>query len=94
MINFTFPLTVEDYIHRIGRTGRAGRKGVAHTFFTVNEKGRAGELVTVLKEANQVVPEGLLQWGLHTKRKEHALYGAHYREQEGPVVASKHIKFD
>merc|ERR1740122_306363 len=29
VINFSFPLTIEDYVHRIGRTGRAGRKGVA-----------------------------------------------------------------
>jgi superfamily II DNA/RNA helicase len=34
VINFSFPLTLEDYVHRIGRTGRAGKKGVAHTFFT------------------------------------------------------------
>jgi ATP-dependent RNA helicase DBP3 len=34
VINYTFPLTAEDYVHRIGRTGRAGKKGVAHTFFT------------------------------------------------------------
>lgn len=34
VINYTFPLTTEDYVHRIGRTGRAGKKGVAHTFFT------------------------------------------------------------
>merc|ERR1711935_975624 len=34
VINFSFPLTIEDYVHRIGRTGRAGRKGVAYTFFS------------------------------------------------------------
>lgn len=31
VINFTFPLTVEDYVHRIGRTGRAGKAGLSHT---------------------------------------------------------------
>ncbi|EGA82903.1 Dbp3p [Saccharomyces cerevisiae Lalvin QA23] len=34
VINLTFPLTVEDYVHRIGRTGRAGQTGTAHTLFT------------------------------------------------------------
>ena len=33
VINFSFPLTIEDYVHRIGRTGRAGKTGIAHTFF-------------------------------------------------------------
>ncbi|KAI3923494.1 hypothetical protein MKW92_028351, partial [Papaver armeniacum] len=33
VINYSFPLTTEDYVHRIGRTGRAGKKSVAHTFF-------------------------------------------------------------
>ena len=35
VINYSFPLTIEDYVHRIGRTGRAGRKGTSHTFFQV-----------------------------------------------------------
>ena len=34
VINYTFPLTIEDYIHRIGRTGRAGRTGTAFAFVT------------------------------------------------------------
>jgi len=41
VINFTFPLTIEDYIHRIGRTGRAGKSGLSHTFFTLHDKARA-----------------------------------------------------
>lgn len=38
VINYSFPLTTEDYVHRIGRTGRAGKKGVAHTFFMKDNK--------------------------------------------------------
>jgi ATP-dependent RNA helicase DBP3 len=38
VINYSYPLTTEDYVHRIGRTGRAGKKGVAHTFFTQANK--------------------------------------------------------
>ena len=33
VINYDLPQTYEDYIHRIGRTGRAGKKGTALTFF-------------------------------------------------------------
>jgi superfamily II DNA/RNA helicase len=32
VINFDLPMTAEDYVHRIGRTGRAGAKGVALSF--------------------------------------------------------------
>ncbi len=34
VINYDFPNTIEDYVHRIGRTGRAGALGKSHTFFT------------------------------------------------------------
>ena len=34
VINFKCPSHIEEYIHRIGRTGRAGNKGTAITFFT------------------------------------------------------------
>ena len=37
VINFDFPNNVEDYVHRIGRTGRAGAFGVSHTFFTAKD---------------------------------------------------------
>eukprot|EP00758_Cryptobia_borreli_P004585 Tbor_TRINITY_DN4471_c0_g1::TRINITY_DN4471_c0_g1_i1::g.7951::m.7951/K14811/DBP3; ATP-dependent RNA helicase DBP3 len=69
VINYTFPLTIEDYVHRIGRTGRAGATGDSWTFFTPNEKGLAGSLVGVLKEANQEVPEDMYQFSMAVKRK-------------------------
>lgn len=34
VVNYDFPNGVEDYVHRIGRTGRAGAKGTSYTFFT------------------------------------------------------------
>jgi len=42
VINVTFPLTVEDYVHRIGRTGRAGSDGLAITLFTDHDKAQSG----------------------------------------------------
>jgi ATP-dependent RNA helicase DBP3 len=80
VINYTFPLTIEDYVHRIGRTGRAGKKGTSYTFFTQHDKQHAAELVTILNEAKQTVPESMLQFGMATKKKEHKLYGAHFKD--------------
>lgn len=37
-----FPLTIEDYVHRIGRTGRAGKTGEAITYFTMHDKSHSG----------------------------------------------------
>lgn len=42
VLNCTFPLTVEDYVHRIGRTGRAGKEGLAITLFTEHDKAQSG----------------------------------------------------
>jgi superfamily II DNA/RNA helicase len=38
VINYDYPNNSEDYVHRIGRTGRAGAKGTAITFFTTDSK--------------------------------------------------------
>ncbi|CAN8290431.1 unnamed protein product [Cochlearia groenlandica] len=94
VINYSFPLTTEDYVHRIGRTGRAGKKGVAHTFFTQQNKGLAGELVNVLREAGQVVPADLLKFGTHVKKKESKLYGAHFKEIAADAPKATKITFD
>lgn len=94
VINYSFPLTTEDYVHRIGRTGRAGKKGVAHTFFTKENKGLSGELINVLREAGQVVPAALMNFGTHVKKKESKLYGAHFKEIDANAPKATKIKFD
>ncbi|KAI1006621.1 ATP-dependent RNA helicase [Podosphaera aphanis] len=93
VINLTFPLTVEDYVHRIGRTGRAGKKGLAITLFTEHDKAQSGALINVLKAAKQEVPEELLKFGTTVKRKEHEAYGAFAKDVDMTKTAKK-IKFD
>eukprot|EP00775_Hariotina_reticulata_P004334 gene4334-4587_t len=61
VINYDFPNGVEDYIHRIGRTGRAGATGEAYTLFTSSDGKYARELAQVLEEAGQVVPGPLAE---------------------------------
>lgn len=55
VVNYDFPNGVEDYIHRIGRTGRAGATGEAFTFLTSQDGKYCRELIRVLREANQVI---------------------------------------
>jgi ATP-dependent RNA helicase RhlE len=49
VINYDLPNGSDDFVHRIGRTGRAGAKGVASTFVTPLEKGDARKLERELK---------------------------------------------
>lgn len=60
VINYDMPNCIEDYVHRIGRTGRAGAKGIAHSFFTRKEANLAAELIKILKKSDQEVPNKLL----------------------------------
>jgi ATP-dependent RNA helicase DDX5/DBP2 len=62
VINYDFPRDAcDDYIHRIGRTGRAGASGVAHTLFTRQDGRYAKELVQILTDADQNVSDALKQ---------------------------------
>ncbi|KDD72261.1 DEAD/DEAH box helicase, partial [Helicosporidium sp. ATCC 50920] len=60
VINFDLPADIDDYVHRIGRTGRAGKKGLATAFFCDKDASLAPKLVELLGETNQEVP-GWLQ---------------------------------
>ncbi|KAI3615590.1 atp-dependent rna helicase dbp3 [Moniliophthora roreri] len=94
VINYTYPLTTEDYIHRIGRTGRGGQHGKSITFFTGEnqERGLAGELLRVLKDSGFDCP-GLQKFPMTIKKKEHSAYGAFYRD-DIPVTERKKIVFE
>ncbi|XP_043068175.1 probable ATP-dependent RNA helicase DDX43 [Drosophila bipectinata] len=59
VINYDFPRNIEEYVHRVGRTGRAGRKGTSISFITREDWGMAKELIDILTEAEQEVPEEL-----------------------------------
>jgi superfamily II DNA/RNA helicase len=61
VVNYDYPQCPEDYIHRIGRTGRIDKKGTAYTFFTWANGKYAKDLVKVLEEANQTVPRELYE---------------------------------
>lgn len=61
VINFDYPNNSEDYVHRIGRTGRSNNTGTAYTLFTYQNASKANDLIQVLKEANQVVNPKLFE---------------------------------
>ncbi|XP_045792375.1 DEAD-box ATP-dependent RNA helicase 20 isoform X2 [Trifolium pratense] len=59
VVNYDFPSSLEDYVHRIGRTGRAGAKGTAYSFFTRANAKYARDLIKILQDAGQIVSPAL-----------------------------------
>jgi ATP-dependent RNA helicase DDX3X len=59
VVNYDLPSDIDDYVHRIGRTGRAGNTGVSTAFFNRGNKNIVRELVELLREANQEIPPWL-----------------------------------
>jgi ATP-dependent RNA helicase DDX3X len=61
VVNFDLPTNIDDYVHRIGRTGRAGNTGAALSFVNEKNSGIARELRDLLDENEQEVPNWLSQ---------------------------------
>lgn len=59
VVNYDLPTDIDDYVHRIGRTGRAGNTGIATAFFNRGNRGVVRDLLELLKEANQEIPSFL-----------------------------------
>mmetsp|Transcript_33556 Transcript_33556/g.72659 ORF Transcript_33556/g.72659 Transcript_33556/m.72659 type:complete len:747 (+) Transcript_33556:653-2893(+) len=59
VVNYDPPNNAEDYVHRIGRTGRAGAKGFSVTFIARQDAGKARDLVQVMERTGQQVPKEL-----------------------------------
>nr|XP_043630968.1 DEAD-box ATP-dependent RNA helicase 37-like [Erigeron canadensis] len=62
VVNFDLPNDIDDYVHRIGRTGRAGKTGLATAFFNENNVSLAKSLADLMQEANQEVPAWLTRY--------------------------------
>ncbi|CAF0767659.1 unnamed protein product [Didymodactylos carnosus] len=59
VINFDLPSDIDEYVHRIGRTGRAGMAGQATSFYNEKNKNIAIDLLDILTESQQEVPDWL-----------------------------------
>ena len=59
VVNYDLPSDIDDYVHRIGRTGRAGNVGHATAFFNRNNRNIVRDLIKLLHEAKQEIPSWL-----------------------------------
>ncbi|KAM4546785.1 putative ATP-dependent RNA helicase DDX46 [Fundulus diaphanus] len=91
VVNYNCPNHYEDYVHRAGRTGRAGNKGYAYTFITEDQARYAGDILKALELSGSPVPPELEQLWASFKDQQKA---------EGKVIKSssgfsgKGFKFD
>ncbi|KAJ1734811.1 ATP-dependent RNA helicase ded1, partial [Coemansia biformis] len=56
VVNYDLPSDPDEYVHRVGRTGRAGNTGIATSFFNRDNRSIVSRLIDILQEANQEVP--------------------------------------
>jgi superfamily II DNA/RNA helicase len=69
IINYDVPKSSEMYIHRIGRTGRAGNTGESFTLVTHRDWYKAQDLVNILEGVGQEVPNGLREMAERFKNR-------------------------
>ena len=62
VLNYDMPKSISEYIHRIGRTGRAGVAGKAVSFLSTSDSPILNDLIGVMAEANQDVPQWLREF--------------------------------
>lgn len=85
VVNYDFPNNVEDYVHRIGRTGRGGGYGTAVTFFTRQDSKKARPLIKCLEDCNQEVPQELRQLASSAP-----MGGGRFRDRRGGGGGRRH----
>lgn len=68
VINYDLPSDIDEYVHRIGRTGRVGNVGLATSFFNAKNRNIARDLAELVVEANQELPEWLEELSADAQR--------------------------
>lgn len=68
VINFDLPSDIEEYVHRIGRTGRMGNVGLATSFFNDNNRNLVRDLMELLQETKQKVPDWLESFSMEVHK--------------------------
>ncbi|PRD24619.1 UNVERIFIED_CONTAM: ATP-dependent RNA helicase DDX43 [Trichonephila clavipes] len=71
IFNMYLPRNIEEYVHRIGRTGRAGRTGTAICIFTEEDASNAEAFIEILRKDHQYVPDELKAMAAKFKERGH-----------------------
>ncbi|KAM6299648.1 putative ATP-dependent RNA helicase DDX46 isoform 2-T2 [Aegotheles albertisi] len=91
VVNYSCPNHYEDYVHRAGRTGRAGNKGYAYTFITEDQARYAGDIIKALELSGNPIPSDLEKLWANFKDQQKA-EGKLIKKSSG--FSGKGFKFD
>ncbi|KAL0916846.1 hypothetical protein M5K25_014389 [Dendrobium thyrsiflorum] len=91
VVNFDLPNDIDDYVHRIGRTGRAGKSGLATAFFNESNTSMARPLSELMQESNQEVPPWL---GRYAARSSYSGGGRNRRSGGGGRFGGRDFRRD
>ncbi|XP_071615095.1 probable ATP-dependent RNA helicase DDX46 [Heliangelus exortis] len=91
VVNYSCPNHYEDYVHRAGRTGRAGNKGYAYTFITEDQARYAGDIIKALELSGNPIPADLEKLWANFKDQQKA-EGKLIKKSSG--FSGKGFKFD
>ncbi|URE27399.1 DEAD-box ATP-dependent RNA helicase [Musa troglodytarum] len=94
VINFDLPNDIDDYVHRIGRTGRAGNSGLATAFFNESNASLARLLSELMQEANQEVPQWLSRYAAARSHGGGGGGGGRNRRSGGPRFGGRDFRRD
>ena len=103
VINYDMPKDMDSYVHRIGRTGRAGKTGLATSFISEKSAPLFPDLYTLMEETNQDIPEWFTQMcndlryssGSHGRRNGGGGGGGRYKSRYGGnTYGGRDIRFE
>ncbi|KAH1027968.1 hypothetical protein HUJ05_001382 [Dendroctonus ponderosae] len=90
VVNYDYPHSSEDYIHRIGRTGRCNSTGTSYAFFTPSNSKHAKDLISVLQEAKQIVDPKLQEMARNSYNGKPNRWGARpFKARQNGISSQK-----
>jgi ATP-dependent RNA helicase RhlE len=92
VINFDLPNIPETYIHRIGRTGRAGKTGTSYSFCAADEKSYVSNIQKLIKKSIPVVEDHPYVLDPKAKPQVHKKKGSKHKSGRKSVASKKNKK--
>lgn len=88
VVNYDLPMVPEDYIHRIGRTGRAGKEGHSIAFVTQQERGRWNQILRIMGLPSQGQGRGAARSGYKNASAKSAFSSVSPKDRPKPFATA------